>query len=431
MDTVDESLGLGFGSGLGGFLLRNAQITQAGPGHGRIAAALGDKLSHAPVGKQHEFLYEPVGFLAYLLIYAYRTALFIYFDLHFRTLETDGSGCEAFLAELGRKLVQDEDSFLQLVRYKAAGGHALAHCGLRMHGGFFAGFGSLRGSLQDWIAHHSVLSVGTSSQLHLHGLVSRIYYLLGSLVCKTVVGIYHRAAEPLRHHLGERGYLKDGRETQFRFIRTQGTELVGKLLRKHRDSPVHKIHRSAPLLSLLVHHGTWLHIMGHICNMYPDLIIAVVQFPERKGVVKVLGICRVDGEGQHIAEIPSLFPVGSRYLVRNLVRGILHLRLEPVRQGKFRKDCMHFGIIFPGFPEHIHQMPDRVGVLLVPSVHDCSYLHPRAGLKFLPLSVHGFIDTGDRKKPVAFLLQKSGHCSGSSLSSRIGGSLRLPALFLA
>ena len=197
MDTVDESLGLGFGSGLGGFLLRNAQITQAGPRHGRIPAALGDKLSHAPVGKQHEFLYEPVGFLAYLLIYAYRTALFIYFDLHFRTLETDGSGCEAFLAELGRKLVQDEDSVLQIVRYKAAGGHALAHCGFRMHGSLFAGLGSLRGSLKDRIAHCSMLSVGAAPKFHIHGLVTCIYYLLGSLVCKTVVGIYHCASEPL------------------------------------------------------------------------------------------------------------------------------------------------------------------------------------------------------------------------------------------
>ena len=72
----------------------------------RLLAFHRHELCHAAVCQKHELLDKPVGLLGNLLVYIYRTALLIHLDLHLRTLETDGSGCESLLAELGCKAIE-------------------------------------------------------------------------------------------------------------------------------------------------------------------------------------------------------------------------------------------------------------------------------------------------------------------------------------
>ena len=123
-------------------------------------------------------------------------------------------------------------------------------------------------------------AVSTAAELHAHGLVSGIDNLLCCLIGKAVVGIDDRAAEPLRHDLGKRSDFKDSREAELGLVRTEGAELVGELFRKHRDSPVHQIHRCPPLLGLLVHDRPRSDIMCDIGDMDADLIVAALKLSE-------------------------------------------------------------------------------------------------------------------------------------------------------
>ena len=76
--------------------------------HKRLLAFHRHELCHAAVCQKHELLDKPVGLLGNLLVYIYRTALLIHLYLHLRTLETDGSGCESLLAELGCKAMKNK-----------------------------------------------------------------------------------------------------------------------------------------------------------------------------------------------------------------------------------------------------------------------------------------------------------------------------------
>ena len=103
--------------------------------------------------------------------------------------------------------------------------------------------------------------------------------------------------------------------------------------------------------------------------MHSHFVIAVRQSPEGKCIIEVLGIGRVNSESQDIPEILSVFQVGLFYLFGNLVRGILHLRLETVREVEFRKNCVHLGIVVPRLSEHIDYVATRTVVSPVPAVH--------------------------------------------------------------
>ena len=76
------------------------------------------------------------------------------------------------------------------------------------------------------------------------------------------------------------GDFEHSRESQLVLVRAQGAEPVGKLLRKHRDSPVHEIDGSSALLGDLVQRRARLDIIGNIGDVHAHFEIAVVKFDE-------------------------------------------------------------------------------------------------------------------------------------------------------
>ena len=147
MDTVHECLRL-----LSGSLCRSIAHS---------LAACCDKLGYSPVGKEHELLDQPVGLFRNLLIYIYRTSCLIDLDLHFRTVEADGSCCKSLLAKLACKAVQYQD------------------CVLYLFGNTFVGH--LRPCLDDG---------------------------LSLFICKSEIRVDHRLAEPLVHDAAKRSHLE-------------------------------------------------------------------------------------------------------------------------------------------------------------------------------------------------------------------------------
>ena len=119
--------------------------------------------------------------------------------------------------------------------------------------------------------------------------------------------------------------------------------------------------------------------------MHADFVVAVLQRLERQGIVEILGVRRVDGEGKGPAEILAALQVRLGDLLGDLVGGAVHLRREPVGEVELRQDGMHLGIVVAGHAEHVDQVAVRAVVAAVPAVHDRRDLHPGLGAHPGPL----------------------------------------------
>lgn len=104
--------------------------------------------------------------------------------------------------------------------------------------------------------------------------------------------------------------------------------------------------------------------MAHVGDVYTDFPVAVLEFLNRQGVVKVLGIGRVDGERGHIAHIDALGNLlGGDARLQGFgslgnVLGIL------VGQAKLSQDSMNLGIVLTSHTQHVNHLADgRVGIL--------------------------------------------------------------------
>ena len=123
-------------------------------------------------------------------------------------------------------------------------------------------------------------TVRTAPECHIVGFLSIVDNLLGSLISESVIGADDCPSEPMADNLGKRRDFEHRRESELVFVRPERTEFVGKLFRKHRDCPVHQIHRCASRLGLLVHDRSRSDIIRNIGNMYTDLVVSIVQFLE-------------------------------------------------------------------------------------------------------------------------------------------------------
>ena len=86
----------------------------------------------------------------------------------------------------------------------------------------------------------------------------------------------------------------------------------------------------------------------------------------RKGVVEVLGVVGVDGEGEHIAEILAPRYFGFADAVADVFGLALHVLGIFVWQVIFGQYGMHLGIVFALVPQHIDHFAHRVALFLGP-----------------------------------------------------------------
>ena len=151
-------------------------------------AFLCHELRHSLVGQEHEFLDEPVGLEGSLLIDIDRLAFFVHQHLHLRSLETDGAGCKALLAQFGGQFVQNQHGLANLLRNRTGReGRTLVRLSLVRR-------------------LHIVLALDDG---------------LRAVVVETVVRTYHGAAEPAADYPCQRSEFENGRKSQFLLARTQ------------------------------------------------------------------------------------------------------------------------------------------------------------------------------------------------------------------
>ena len=136
----------------------------------------------------------------------------------------------------------------------------------------------------------------------------------------------------------------------------QRAKFVAQFFGQHRNRTIDQIDRRAALLGFGVDHRAGLNVVGHVGDMYAHLPHAVFDLADREGVVEVLGVRRVDGEGRYLAEVAPGGIIGFGDRRRNGLGRIFDLLLEMVGQAVFGQDGVHLGIVLSGAAQYLDQL---------------------------------------------------------------------------
>ena len=123
--------------------------------------------------------------------------------------------------------------------------------------------------------------------------------------------------------------------------------------------------------------------MSHVCDVDSHFVVAVFKDLERKRIVKVFCICRVDGECKHITEVPAALAVLVCDLLGDSVGSIGHVRLELVRKCILGKDRVHLRVVLSRLTKHVNDVSAWAHLVPWPIVHHSSDLHSRTDGQFL------------------------------------------------
>ena len=273
---------------------------------------LSDALGHREVGEKHELLDEFVGIFRLLEIDAHGLAVLVDLEAHLCAVELEGALLVTAAAEL---------------------------LGKRVEGGQLAG------------------------ELTVPGLDN----LLGLLIGEAAVALDHRAADSRIDHVGLLIELEHCGEGELLLVGTQGADAVAEALGEHGDGAVHEIDARGAFLGLLVDHRPGAHIMGDVGDMHSDLPIAVGKLADREGVVEILGVARVDGEGGDAAEILALGHLLFCDTLADLLGCFLHIFGIFVREAELGEDGVHLGVVLPFRSEDVEDFAARVHLVVAPA----------------------------------------------------------------
>ena len=304
VDAIDENLGL------------------LVPGH--TAYLFG----HTAVGQEHKLLDQLVGVLGHLDVGRDGVALFVNLEAHFGAVETDGAVLEAAFAQLLGQAVERDELFDIL----ALKGSALGQ-----------GFGVLAGQ----------------GQVGGRGFAVALQYGLHLLVSKAAVRANHGMGQVPVEHVAATVHVENRRVGQLLLIGPQRADEVAQALGQHRDGAVHEVDARGPLLRLAVNDVALLHVVGDVRNMDADFPAILAHGADGEGVVKVLGVVRVDGKGRDRPKVlapRNLF--GRDTGLQLLGRGLDALRVG-IGQAVLGQDGVHLGIVLALTAQDVDHLSDR------------------------------------------------------------------------
>ena len=260
---------------------------------------------YGAVGKQHELLYQLVGVFRLLEVDTDGFALLVDFELHLVAVEVDGTGLEAVLTQKLGKLVQLEYFFF-----------VIAFPCFDDLLGFFVGEAAV--ALDDGVHYARVL------------------------------------------HFSLFRHFEDDGIGQLLFVGAEGADEVAQPFGKHRDGTVHEVDGCGTLLGFLVYDAALFHVMGHVGDMYAHFPNSLFQFADGEGVIEVLGILGVDGEGGYTPEV-----LASGYFLGGdfggyLVGCFFYGGGVDVWQAEFREDGMHLGGVVSGASQDVYYLADGI-----------------------------------------------------------------------
>ena len=261
-----------------------------------------------------------MGLLGLLEVYAHGVARFVDVEAHLHAVEVDGATGKASSTHLLGKAVQQE----QFV------GIFIARQGL---------FGAALLALYDG----------------LHLLVS-----IPPVATDDGVGYLMILHAPLVINMEKHGIGK------LVFVGAERADVVAQALGKHGDGAVDEIYRGGAVLCLLVDDAVLAYVVGDVGNVYAHLPEVLAEGTDGEGIVKVLGIVGVDGEGKHVAHVDAAGYLVGRDDVADVVGGILHGKRILVGKSKLGEDGVHLHVVVASFTKDVHYLTYGVAGSLGP-----------------------------------------------------------------
>ena len=162
--------------------------------------------------------------------------------------------------------------------------------------------------------------------------------ILGLAVGQTMVGADDCSANLVANDLCLLVHFEDNRHAEFIFVRSETTELVAELFGQHGDNSIHEIDAGSTLVCLIIEGCKLVDIVGHICDVDTNLVVACIENLEGNSIVEILCFVWVNGESEcitHVAATHNLvlrnrsgefLRLEKRFLGKRFLDGIFHSR---------------------------------------------------------------------------------------------------------
>ena len=163
--------------------------------------------------------------------------------------------------------------------------------------------------------------------------------------------------------------LEDYAEGQFLLVGTQRADVVAEFLGQHGDGAVDEVDRGATVQGLAVDGRAFLHVVRHVSDMHAHFPVSIGQLLEAYGIVEVFGIGRVDGDGEHLAEVAALldFVIADRN--RYSIGFFFNFFWKLYRIFVGGQDAFHLHVVLARFAEHSDNLTEGVARSVGP-VHE-------------------------------------------------------------
>ena len=295
------------------------------------------------IGREHEVLDQHMGFVSLVWVNVGDMALCIEDDLRLREVEVDAATLVAALPEELRQLV-----------------HAL----------------------EQWLIRQVGCDVLAVRELRVRE--DRVH----AAVAHALVGADDRLTDFVVQNLTARVDVHDAGEGQAILLRVQGADAVAEHTWQHRDHAVREVDGGAAVQGFLIDQRVLLHIFRDIRDVdIESVLLRRLVVLEGNGVVEVLRVLAVDGDGGELTEV--VLPAARDGVLRYGLRDRLGSAHDVLRKG-FREP------VGPDDGEDVDariiDMAENLGddtlrtVLLIPVVHDFhNDLMAVYGVHILPL----------------------------------------------
>ena len=284
-----------------------------------VLVHLAHAFGHRPIGQQHELLDEFVRILRALEIDTGRMSFLINHEAHFLAVEVDGAMLHAGGTQLFGHAVQHDEFVAEVFRRTgSADGAGILRRLLRRCGGL---------------------------EVLVRSLAQLFEQILHLFVGEAAVAAYDGVDDAVRQHVGLLVHLENDAEAEFFLVGTQRADEVAKAFGQHGHGAIDKIDARGALLGFAVDDAAFEHVVGYVGDVDAHFPDAVLDAPHREGIVEVLGVARVDGEGRDVAEVLASGDfLGSDARVEPFGSGFDLCGIF-VRKSELSQYGVHFGVV--------------------------------------------------------------------------------------
>jgi hypothetical protein len=147
------------------------------------------------------------------------------------------------------------------------------------------------------------------------------------------------------------------------------TQMIGQILRQHRNDAIGEIHRRGASARLQVQLAAEAHVIADIGNGDDDPPAAAALRLGIHGIVEILGVGAVDGHQRRVAQVLAALPVGRLHFRRKAIGRSGHFGRKRLRQVMPQDREARRKVGGPQIVQHVDDAPLRRRFALRPPGH--------------------------------------------------------------